>query len=232
MSKVQLYLWEGIRNKKISEIELYENTFIKKICCIFDNLEKEAEQISNDYYEKAMNGFSPEDSNFDPTSIAEDSLGLGIDYYQNYSLMKYNTLAMWTTMLYQMWEQQVRLFLYEEERHYFDIEFKKFCSSGINEIKTEFKKFNTDIERLESWHKIDELRLLANVFKHGDGQSAKILKEIRPDIFKDYEISNHDLLSLYNTTLLEKVVNVNESDFCDYCHALISFWRDLPEYMY
>jgi len=231
MNKSQLYLWDGIRNKKVDEIKLYQRTFVDKIYCVFDSLEDEAEHISKTYLEEQTKFFNPE-GNFDLESIIDEARGLGFDYYESYSLMRYNTLAMWTTMLYQMWEQQVRLFLYEEERHYFELEFREFCSNGINGIKNEFKFHNFDIEKLKSWSKINELRLIANVFKHGDGGSAIALQKLRPEIFNDADFNKYDMLTLYNTTLLEKVVNIDDEDYVVYCKALIDFWIELPERMY
>ena len=51
-----------------------------------------------------------------------------------------------------------------------EITFKNFCTRGIDEIKEEFLEFNYNLETLTIWSDIDELRLLANVIKHGDGR--------------------------------------------------------------
>ncbi|MBI6873438.1 hypothetical protein [Clostridium aciditolerans] len=230
--KSQLYLWDKLRQLKKEEILLFKNTFKERVFPVFKNVEQEAEKLSNDIYNDFMNRTCSEYDIIDPYDIAEHATEIGIDYYEKYSLMRYNTLAMWISMLYQFWEQQVRKFLYDEERNYFSIDFKRFCSSGINDIKEEFNYHNTNIEKLQCWHSIKELRLICNTLKHGDGGSAQELKKIRPDFFTREGLEEYDLLSMYNTTLLEEVLNIKEEDFYNFCDILTSFWDELPECMY
>lgn len=231
--KSQLYLWEGLRDLKKKEIILYKDTFKEKIYPVFSNIEDEAERLSNDIYENFMN--SPcycEEDFIDPATIAEDASQIGVDYYQNYSLMRYNTLAMWISMLYQFWEQQVRKFLYDEMRNYFEIEFNEFCINGIRDIKEMFKCHKMNIDELYCWEGVDELRLLCNTLKHGDGKSAEQLRKRRPDFFVKDGLEEFDLLNMYNTTLLEEVLNISEKDYYSYCEILLFFWDELPERMY
>jgi hypothetical protein len=169
---------------------------------------------------------------FDPASIAEDAIEEGIIYYEGVSLMKYNNLAAWITILYQFWEQQVRLFLYEEEKHYFEIDFKSFCTGNIiTQIEKEFMDHGVDITRLSSWPGITELRLLCNTIKHGDGKSAEDLKKIRPDIFRGIDIFTGNQLDLFKTTLNEEVLNLTTDMLLQYGTFLIEFWDGLPERM-
>lgn len=230
--KSQLYLWSKLREKKIEEILLFKNTFKERVFPAFSNIEKEADKISNDFYNNAMNTSYSYYDNIDPAEIAENATEIGVDYYEKYSLMRYNTLAMWISMLYQFWEQQVRKFLYDEESHCFKIDFKKFCTSGIKDIKEEFKYHNINIEKLRCWASINELRLVCNTLKHGDGSSAQELKNIRPSFFTREGFEEYDLLLMYNTTLLEETLNINDQVFYDFCDVLVEFWYELPERMY
>lgn len=228
----QLYLWSKLREKKIEEILLFKNIFKERVFPVFSNIEKEADKISNDLYDNAMNAYYIDYDNIDPADIAENATEIGVDYYEKYSLMRYNTLAMWISMVYQFWEQQVRKFLYDEEAHSFKIEFKKFCTSGIKDIKEEFRYHNINIEKLRCWGSINELRLACNTLKHGDGASAQELKNIRPSLFTREGFEEYDLLSMYNTTLLEETLNISDQDFYNFCDILIEFWNELPERMY
>ncbi len=111
------------------------------------------------------------------------------------------------------------------------IDFSAFCTRGIEDIKEVFNEFGQDLERLNSWSKIEELRLLANVIKHGDGWSATKLKQLRSDYF-DAESKSTDLLDLYKTTLGERVLNIDDSEHGIYCGAIIQFWDELPDELY
>jgi hypothetical protein len=224
-----LYVWEDLRKLKIEEIELYKNTYLERIAPVFDSVEKEADNLSAKIYDDAMSDVVDDYSMPDPSSIAQFAMESGFYYYEKYSLMRYNTRAMWITMLYQYWEQQVRKFLYDEYKNVYEIEFSKFCSNGIREIKEGFKESNLDITLLNSWSGIEELRLLANSLKHGEGSSTKQLKEKFPKYFEHEGLEEYDLLKLYNTTLGEKVLNINDSDYSTLCDNLIAFWKELDD---
>jgi hypothetical protein len=234
--KAQLYLDGTVRNLMKSPIELYAETYTKKIIPLFSKIEQESKDIENKTYKELSASFDPDihcESEF-----IDEALGAGQEYYAGMVLMQYNMKLMCISTLYQFWEQQVRRFIFEESSPRFihkkgnSIDFKYFCSRGINDIKQNFKKFNQDLEKLTSWNKINELRLLANVIKHGDGYSATHLSRIRPDFFKyDDENYSSNRLDVYKTTLNDIVLNIADSEFLDYCKAIILFWDELPESM-
>lgn len=235
--RAQLYLYKELREKFQKPISLYAETYYKRIAKVFSNIEEEADEISRKHYEDLGMHFNPECH--DESDFADIALQVGIEQYQGMALMKYNTRLMWISTLYQFWEQQVRKFIYEEvniTHQYQDkkgakLPFGKFCSRGIDEIKDEFSDFGQDVENFLCWGKICELRLLANVIKHGEGWSCTELKQIRPDFF----ISKHtdiNLMDLYNNTLNDIVLNIDDNEFEKYCDAIIQFWDELPERMY
>lgn len=43
--------------------------------------------------------------------------------------------------------------------------------------------FDLDLTKLDSWRAIEELRLIANASKHGEGPAAAKLRKLRPDLF-------------------------------------------------
>ena len=154
-----------------------------------------------------------------------------------YVTIQYNMRLMIST-LYQFWNSKLEnLSWRSDETHKFidkkgnDVGFAGFCTRGIDDIKEEFNEFGQDLEKLSSWSKIEELRLLANVIKHGDGWSATKLKQLRPDFFDSGGIST-DLLDLYKTTLGERVLNIDDSEYETYCDAITQFWDELPDVLY
>jgi hypothetical protein len=235
--KAQLYLQESVRNQMKKPIELFAETYTKKITSLFAEIEQESKAIADERYNELGKNFHPDFH--DAADLSEAALDTGLEHYEGLALMQYNTKLMWISTLYQFWEQQVRKFIFEEvnrtqkftDKKGNKIAFKDFCTRGIQDIKETFKLFDQDLEKFSSWDKLNELRLLANVIKHADGPAATQLKLIRPDIFKDKSIST-DLLDLYKTTLNEIVLNIGETEFQDYCEAIIHFWDELPERMY
>lgn len=230
-----LYLNRSIRERLKKPYELFIDTYTNKIAPQFLNIEKEAQEISANYYNELGNYFNPETD--DPGDYAELAWEKGMDYYEGISLMKYNTKMMWISTVYQFWEQQVRKFLYDEisRTHKFydnkgnELGYKEFCTNGINDIKDEFLWLNYNLELQNSWKEINELRLLTNVIKHGDGWSSKQLQKLKPEYFQDELKINR--LELYKTTLNDEVLNIEQEDFVRYCKSLIKFWDELPEHL-
>ena len=231
-----LYLSRSRKERLKRPYELFIDTYTNKIEPQFINIEQESKKISEEYYNELGKYFNPEFD--DPEYYAELAWEKGIDYYEGISLMKYNTKMMWISTVYQFWEQQVRRFLYDEisnTHEFYDnkenkIGYKDFCSNGINDIKSEFIWFDYNLELKSSWKEINELRLLSNVIKHGDGRSAKQLQKLKPEYFQDESKINR--LELYKTTLNDEVLNIGQEDFVRYCKSLIEFWEEIPEYLY
>jgi len=235
--KARLYFDNYIRKELKEPFEIFLKTYDEKVVPIFSTLDIESETIADQKYNDLGRYFDPERD--DPEDYAEMAWEAGLEHYESMSLMQYNMRLMWISTLYQFWEQQVRKFLFEEvtRTHQFldkngnTILFSSFCAKGIDEIKEVFNEFGQDIMKLNSWLKIEELRLLANVIKHGDGWSASRLKLLRPDFFES-EFASTDLLDLYKTTLGERVLNIEDSEYKIYCDAIILFWYELPDVMY
>jgi len=233
--KSQLYVPEMTRKYLKSEILSYVKIYFEKLLPVFRDIESEADKFSTDFYDNFMNQ-PAHDEYIDPSSIAEQALEMGIEHYSYLKLGKYNLTATWHATLYQLWEQQLRLFLFREMSHVYNLEFKTFCTT-IAEIKKEFAFHNVDIETFVCWSKIDELSLLCNVIKHGPGNSAEHLQKINPALFRKEPIlfdkeKEINYMATYNTTLLEETLTIDETTLQEYKEALLSFWDEIPERSY
>jgi len=113
----------------------------------------------------------------------------------------------------------------------FKIDFTDFCKRGMKDIKIRFRLYDIDLEKLQCWSKLDELRLMSNVIKHGDGGSAKDLAKINKALLSNpnFPFKEHTPL---DTTLLEQRLNVNQALFNEYSEILLQFWDELPERSY
>lgn len=227
--KSHLYLHDLLRKYYKSEIHSFVEVLNKKLFPAFLNIEAESDDIADEYYEAVCQSDGIED--YDLAEAAEVAFEKGLDHYLCSNLVKYEFTAMSIATLYILWEQQVRRFLYREMRHTFEIDFTRFCTKGIKEIKDYFAYHNLNIESLQCWDKIDELRLLCNIIKHGDGTSADQLLAKNSNLFKPEFNKSQDGLPL-ETTLLEETLNISQDLFNDYASILISFWNELPERAY
>jgi hypothetical protein len=233
--KSQLYIPEITRRYLKSEIQFFTEIYFQKLLPVFKDIEGEADKLANEFYNDFMSQ-PANDEYIDPSSIAEQSLNIGIEHYSYLKLGRYNLTASWHATLYQLWEQQSRLFLFREMSHVKRIEFDTFCNN-LSEIKKNYKFYNVEIEKFTCWTRIEELRLLCNVIKHGPGDSAKKLREINPTLFRREQAlfdkeKNIDYMESYNTTLLEETLNINETTLQQYRDILLSFWDKIPERNY
>lgn len=104
---------------------------------------------------------------------------------------------------------------------------------SFGEVKKIFELHCVKFEETESWAKIREMRLLVNTIKHGDGDSAKRLRKIRPDYFELDIIKGTDTLELAGAVLLDSYsLMVEEQDFRSYVGATETFWDEMPERAY
>lgn len=222
----QLYLHSQRRELLKSEISAFNRVFNQRLFPTFENIEEEADKYSERIYEEL--GQQPGDGSIDMSDIAEFALDKGITFYDELSFVKYSFTAMAIASLYHLWEQQVRKFLYDEMKQSFRINFTGFCKGGIKDIKLHLRSYGIELEKLESWNMLNELRLMCNVIKHGDGKSAKELAQINKSLLVNPRRMFSDSTPL-DTTLLEERLNVTLDLFNSYSEKLLQFWDEMPE---
>jgi hypothetical protein len=232
MVKSQLYLHSDKRELLKSEISAFNRIFNERLFPTFENIEDEAEKYSERIYEEL--GSLPGDGSGDMSDIAEMAQEKGIGYYMELSLVKYSFTAIAIASLYHLWEQQARKFLYDEVRHAIKVNFTEFCKRGMEDFKGHFYLHSVDLEQLKCWNQLNELRLMSNVIKHGDGVSAKDLRKINPSLLSnpDLQLSEIGKDRPLDTTLLEQRLNVSVELFNRYSEVLVQFWEELPERAY
>ncbi|OGO76911.1 MAG: hypothetical protein A2Y23_08770 [Clostridiales bacterium GWB2_37_7] len=231
--RAQLYIWDGLRKDMKKDLAYIRELYFEKIEPVFSDAEVEAEAYTQRLWDNAMSApCYGEDCDPDFSGIAEACQEAGIERYEILSLMRYRNLGMWLSCMCQVWEQQLIRFIKHEVENDGLIEFTK--EVDFNEAKECFKFHNYNIESMKCWEQIKELRLLVNVIKHAEGNSADRLRKIRPDYFEwDKRLGYHDdKLKFHKTTLLEQTLNITNKDFDMYYNALVSFWDEIPERMF
>jgi hypothetical protein len=90
--------------------------------------------------------------------------------------------------------------------------------------------YDVDFGSLKGLKLIDQLRLVCNVVKHGEGSSAEKLRRKRPDLIKSH--NNTELLELYGSSLLDEVLSISDDSLKEFGKAIESFWDSFPERSY
>ncbi|MGQ4666674.1 hypothetical protein ACUIJN_12725 [Metabacillus halosaccharovorans] len=224
MKDTQLHFWKPLMERYKKELSMVAEYYNRTIPS-FGDIEKEA----TDYADSIYNNF-PADENTDPATVADFANDEGIQLYELLNTMKKNHLLMTISMMCQIWEQQLIKFTVTEMRHLLLFDNNALSFGNAKKI---FELHGVIFKELLSWNKIREMRLLVNTIKHGDGESAKKLRKIRPDYFELDFIKGTDTLELAGAVLLDSYsLMVEEQDFRSYIEATKMFWDEMPERAY
>lgn len=233
----QLYLWSGTREQHVASLKGVKEIYFDRMAPAFANIEDEAKEYEQKLWRENLERLSPEEqleAESSMESLAESIHMIAVERYQFLSLMRYRTLSLWISMLSQIWEQQNLTFLRneldQERLKLFMSRGREITGWGFKEIVEIYAGFGVELDNLTVWEKIEEMRLLVNVIKHAEGNSADRLRVLRPDFFDADGWG--DALELYKTSLNEEALNIKSQDFVDYYDSLVQFWNELPERMY
>ena len=105
----------------------------------------------------------------------------------------------------------------------------------LSVVQCRLREYGIDMGEFPSWPKIyGELRLVANVVKHGEGDSCNKLRQIRADMFRNTHLSGFSqvipgLASKVFQPLLGDGLYVSIQDIKGYRDQLVRFWSELAD---
>lgn len=218
-----VYLPEFEKRRFVDRIVNFVELYKTKVEVQFINIDEQVEKSTKEYYEEIGSTFHPDIH--DEADFAERALHFSIGYYEDLQLMKYNAYMMALATLYQIWEQQFRSMLYQQltwdevplNDNGKPIEFKDFATD-INAFKELFSYATWTFTDLDKWNDINELRIVQNVIKHGEGVAAKQLRKLQPEFLKVEDESS----------LNQIILLIPDQEIDRYRDALVSFWKDMP----
>lgn len=223
--KLQLYLPDIDKEYFKYQIGQFVDLFLLKLEPVFENIDAEAEEHGNNYFD----GSPSYSEHIDPGDFAEQAMDQAIKHYEFLSLGKYVLIASWHVALYEAFEQQVRFFIHKELSHNYRLSINQVFSR-FDDLKKILVFYCIELGALKGLKEIDHLRLLSNVIKHGEGESASELRKKRPDLIKAYD--DVELLELYGSSLLEETLNISQNTLKDFGNAIEQFWDSFPERSY
>lgn len=222
-TKVFLYCCQWTKRLALNELQAYVEGFHGRLIPTFDNIEEEAEKASQEIWEGAesasFNGYG--DSYGD---LSSDAFEVGLKVYENLSFVREQLIQLSVAGLYHLWERAIKQFIIKELKHYQyeDSVFKVVEKATFEDLVDILQQFTYDITVTTYYQKLNELRLVANVVKHGKGKSLEQLAQLAPHLFENPTIS---LIGISNNENL----NLMSSDFMAYSNAIQEFWTSFPE---
>ena len=206
------------------QISQFVDLFILKLVPVFENIDAEAEEYGNKFFNNSYGYSNPE--SIDPGKHADKAMEHAIKHWEFLKHGRYVLIASWHVALYEAFEQQLRSYLYRELSHNYNLTIIN-VSSKFDELKKILFLYQIDIDSLKGLKQIDQLRLLCNVIKHGEGTSAENLRKKRPDIIKTQ--GDIELLKLYDSSLLNEVLEISDRTLIEFGNAIKDFWHSFPE---
>ena len=204
--------------------EVIENRLLPS----FSAIEEEADAISEETWGRLEAAGGPDS---DPGMAAQTAIDAGVMHYLAMRDAQQGLLNLFSVALYHMMEQQMVIILRQELNPKGDRKSWNLCEFVKRLIQMDIK-----VKDFTSWAAIRELRLVANVTKHGEGWSAQNLRQHCPEIFTPHSIKemvDHPFLKGPQAWLFQPLAGedlyVTIDDLQRYFDAADKFWQEFAD---
>ena len=216
------YYAAHFKNVFISQLDYFSRTLSEKLIPQFADVEGEAEELAEREY-KRLGEFPATDDGIDLADLAEEARDAAIDYFVSMTRMKQAVLNVFGAGLYHLFEQQLKSFYTRELGEFKD-------SVDLKKIMAVFNDTGVDVQQFRNWKTLEELRLVANTIKHGEGRSAKQLRKVSSSLFEN-PLLGESFPQQSNQIIFQPLVGediyVRLEDFNRYISAVKGFWEQL-----
>lgn len=210
------------RESLIAEHRFYVEQAKTRLLSQFANIEAEAELAEQEHWIRSGESFDPEWH--DQGDIAEAAREHGVQFYQLLSDMHDRTRLSVVAGMYHHWDKSFRRFLVRELRWPRLVigDHTRRALWKLDSIKLEhlLRALGLDVRQLASFPQLDAMRLVVNVFKHGEGQSLDDLRQHHPGFLRKH---TYDWGFTDDTDMW-----VSDEHVETFATAIESFWRELP----
>ena len=232
------YLDFQVRNVLSRPIRAFDQYVFRDLIRRFDGLGYQAHQIAEEHYERAASRPAGEDTDVDLGACAEDAQDRALGWFEMMRSLHQTMLNLLASGLFHLVEQQLAKLSHDAS--FLGCEGPK--GTDLGNVAAWYKsRFRLDLHGLPSWGLIDELRLVANTVKHGEGASSRKLKDRRPEIFRstvfadygDDDVELQDKLYLEETTrapLAGEGFFVSEALLKEYAEGADRFFIEIADH--
>lgn len=228
----ELFWAHYIRGVFIEETRTFGQTLKNRILKAFDNIEQEAKELKEKEYKRLLQTPVGENGGPGMDVLAERAEEEGINFYITMTNLQQGIVNLFAVALYELFIQHLMILYRKEILEIHEENDEKLFK--MREVKRRFRECGIEIEKLRSWEKIEELRLVCNTVKHAEGKSADNLRDIRQDLFnppsstlfKSPGLSVPPKGALFKPLFGEGFF-VRSDDIVSYADALKEFWEEL-----
>jgi len=171
--RVHLHLNRWLRQSIVDMHLAYASGFSDKLFPTLDDINAEADAAANQFWETARD--RPYDESVCAGSIADAAECAGQEVYSNLTFVREQLISLSIAGLYHLFERTLKDFIIKEIRHYVSSDhktIKDIQKANFEEIIQFLAEFGHNLKSHKNFSMLNELRLIANVVKHGDGQAC------------------------------------------------------------
>jgi hypothetical protein len=226
------YMAWRVRGSAVTALQLYGEGVLQVLLPNFADLERRAGEIAQ--AEFARIGAQPviDDNEIDMADAAELAEAEGQKFYERMAPLHQSMLNLFAAGLYHLVEQQLADLCH-------DASFTVAPPDDSNLVRAVAdwyrSHFGLDLRTLPAWSMIDELRLVANVVKHAEGNSAEQLRQRRTELFEHPVMRGRDLGTSHAARpvehpLMGEDLYVTEGDLAAYIENANRFVEEIVQH--
>jgi len=226
MSTVSLQMSERYRQIIISEHCFYVEQTRKRLLSQFENISSEVERAIEMHYKKVSVFYNPDAH--DVGDFYESAIDHGNEFGQLLCDKHDDTRLGIIAGMYHQWEKKLKEWLLQEMRHWSigqNVN-NSIWKQDFSQIVCLLESFGFYPKQLPAFDLLNAMRLVVNVFKHGDGKSFDDLKESYPDFVPG--LLKNDGFGYLNPYLNYSNMQVTDNNLDSFSEAILEFWQEIP----
>ena len=214
---------EPVRHTFIKGHRFYLEQAKARLLSTFANIEQEADDVAEAYWQVPGAFFDPDVH--DEAMHAEDAQNEGITFYELLSEMHERTRLSVVAGMYHQWDKEWRRFLVRQLRWPGLVPGPRTRRSlwtlDSTEIEALLRGLGLEVWAFPNFARLDAMRLVVNVFKHGEGKSLDDLRLTYPEFVPAVN-------GWVPTHPDDTDMKVTDAHLDEFATAIESFWTSLP----
>jgi len=224
-------MWEPFRQDLMAEHRFYVEQARKRLLSQFENMESEADKAAEEHLEKMSIHFDHD--KHDPSDFYEAAHEKGIEFYQLLSDMNETTRLSVIAGMFHQWDKNLRDWIVREIHHWHQGKnvAQEIWKADFPKIMEFLVAFGFNVKALSCYEWLDAMRLVVNVFKHGNGKSLDELKALFPEFIVDPfggEGDHQFFLHYFEHTDMK----VSDAQLDQFSEVILDFWMAVPKEIY
>ena len=210
----------------VGQIKQFDKMFSGTVFPPFADPEAQGNKVAQDYWDQKMSEpCGPDGPDDDPGDIADDAHQKSLDFYETMTAMHHTVLNLFAAGVFHLFEQQAGTLLQDWTGTR-----PKYPFSALEDLLKNKNGPTIDVRAAPTWSRVNELRLVANVVKHSEGDSADKLRAVNDAYFKLPAVRGTDLEKhfggdhMLGEPLTGEGIYITKEDYDSFVQAVIDFW--------